>query len=114
MRELVMKFERSSQGCSELLEEYLAGDEAAEQELFRRYDRELEVTPQLWVGIEEQIAPVARSSFNWWTRIAAGLVLMIGFLSVFLLSQKNESIAVVQLPEPPPVSIQRQNFTANR
>src|SRR5689334_1367836 len=109
MRELVMKSDNYS-----LLEEYLAGDAAAEQELFARYDSELEVTPQLWVRIEEQIAPAARSSFGWWARIAAGLVLMIGFLSVFLLSQKSESIAVLQLPEPAPVTVQRQNFKANR
>ncbi|HEY3581862.1 MAG TPA: hypothetical protein VGK82_15010 [Pyrinomonadaceae bacterium] len=94
-----------------LLEEYLAGDAAAEQELFARYDRELEVPPQLWTAIEEQIRPAARSSFSWWARIAAGLVLTIGSLSVFLLSQKSETIAVVQLPKQPPLIVQRPTST---
>lgn len=99
----------------ELLEEYLSGDPAAEQELFARYDRELEVRSQLWVGIEEQIAPAARTPVGWWARIAAGFVLTIGFLSLFLLSRANEeSIAVVQLPKQPPVLLQRQNFEAHR
>lgn len=82
-----------------LLEEYLAGDAAAEQELFARYDRELEIPTQLWAAIEEQIVPAARSSFGWWARIAAGIVLTIGFLSLFLLPRKSETIAVLQLPE---------------
>jgi hypothetical protein len=106
-----MKSERSSEGYSELLEEYLAGDTAAEQELFARYDRDLQMPPGLWEGIESQIVPVERSSFAWWARIAAGLVLAIGSLSVFLLSQKNETIAALMLPEPPPALVQREEKT---
>jgi len=97
-----------------LLEEYLAGDSAAEEELFARYDRELEVPPQLWTAIESRIVPVHERAVSWWMGIAAGLVLTILSLSVFLLSQKSESIAVLQLPEPAPVTVQRQNFKANR
>jgi hypothetical protein len=104
MLELVMKSE-----SSELLEEYLSGDSAAEQELYARYDRHLSVPDNLWAAIEERIVPVERSSFDWWARIAAGLVLTIGFLSAFLLSRtQQEVIAVVTLPEPPPVIVQRQ------
>ena len=105
-----MKSERS-----ELLEEYLSGDPVAEQELFARYDRELEVPQDLWGRIESQITPVERSSLNRWAGIAAGLVLAIGLLSVFLLSRaREESIAVLTLPEPPPVIVQRSSPAANR
>src|SRR5690242_5843203 len=101
MRELVMKSENW-----ELLKEYLSGDPAAERELFARYDRDFEVPQDLWGRIETQITPVGRSSFNWWAGIAAGLVLVIGLLSVFLLSRaREESIAVLTLPEPPPVIV---------
>ena len=96
---------------SELLKEYLSGDAAAEQELFARYDRELEVPPQLWTAIETRIVPVRKSGVRWWVGIAAGLVLTIGSLSVFLLSQKSETIAALMLPEPPPVIIQREEKT---
>lgn len=94
-----------------LLEEYLAGDVAAEEELFARYDRELQVPPQLWTAIETQIVPVRESTLGWWVGIAAGFVLTIGSLSVFLLSQKSETIAVLQLPEPPPLIVQRPTST---
>ena len=44
--------------------------------------------------------------------IAAGLVLTIGVLPVFLLSRaKQETIAVVSLPKEPPVIVQRQKLT---
>ena len=92
----------------ELLKEYLDGDPAAEEALFARYDRELEVSPGLWAGIEDQIVPVRESSSRWWMGIAAGLVLSIGFLSLFLLSQKNESLTAIVLPEREPVVIQRR------
>jgi len=94
-----------------LLEEYLAGDAAAEEELFARYDRELEVPPQLWTAIETQIAPVEKSSFAWWARIAAGIVLTIGFSSLLLRSHNSETIAALQLPEPPPVIVERPTST---
>jgi hypothetical protein len=103
-----MKSERSSESYSELLEEYLAGDPAAEQELFARYERDLQIPDELWKGIESQITPVEQANVRWWMGIAAGLVLTIGFLSVFLFSRKSESIASVTLPDPPPVIVQRQ------
>ena len=98
-----MKFENS-----ELLEEYLAGDVGAEEELYARYDRELEVPPRLWAGIEAQIVPVRESAGRWWIGIAASLVLTIGLLSLFLLSRNSETIASVTLPDPSPVIVQRQ------
>jgi hypothetical protein len=82
-----------------LIKEYLDGDDAAEAELFARYDRGLQVPAELWAGIESQIVPVERSNYGWWMGIAAVLVLSIGLGSLFLLTQKNESIAVVRLPE---------------
>lgn len=99
MRELVMKSDRSS----ELLKEYLDGDEAAEKELFARYDRELEVPTELWAGIEEQIIPNPKSPVRWWMGIAAVLVLTIGLGFVFLMTQKNETIASIKLLEEAPV-----------
>ena len=102
-----MKSENSelSERCSELLEEYLAGDAAAEQELFARYDRDLPLPADLWSGIEQRIVPVRESSVRWWMGIAAGLVLSIGLLSPFLLSDKSETIAALKLPEEPAVLI---------
>jgi hypothetical protein len=94
---------------SELLEEYLNGDPAAEQELFARYERELQMPAELWGKIESQIASAEQSSVRWWMGVAAGLVLTMGFLSVFLLSRtKEDVIAVLTLPEQPPVIVQRQ------
>ena len=93
---------------SELLKDYLEGDPAAEEELFARYDRELEVPATLWTGISEQIVPVRVSSSRWWMGIAAGLVLSIGFLSVFLLSQKTEDLTAIVIPDQRPVVIQRR------
>jgi hypothetical protein len=104
MRELVMK----SESYSELLKEYLDGEDSAEQELFARYDRELAVPADLWDGIEEQIVPARQTSVRWWMGIAAGLVLTIGVLSVFLLTQKSETITSVQLPNDRPVVIKSE------
>lgn len=111
--------------CLSLLEEYLDGElgaedqdhvsahlitcvscaEAfaaltAEQELFARYDREIEVSPALWNGIAEQIAPVEETtSYGWWMKIAAALILTIGLGSVYFLSREKE--AVTTIPGPP-------------
>ena len=91
----------------ELLQEYLDGDVAAEEELFARYERNLQLPPDLWAGVEEQIAPLEKSPLRWWLGVAAALVLSIGLGFVFLLAQvRVESIAAVRLPEAPPVSIQ--------
>lgn len=114
-----------SENYQELLKEYLEGDAGAEQELFARYDRELEVSPALWAAIEEEIVPVAKTGYGWWTgdgwwrgygwglRVAAGLVLTIGFLSLYLLGRtKDDTIAALTLPEPPPVVIQERPVEA--
>jgi hypothetical protein len=90
---------------SELLKEYLEGESAAEEELFARYDRELQVPPTLWTGIEERIVPVQKSRVPWWMAIAAVLVLSIGLGSVYL---KTDLIDAVDLPEQPRVVIQRR------
>jgi hypothetical protein len=74
----------------ELLEDYLDGDPAAEQELFARYDREIEMSPAVWAGIEERIVSVAESSYAWWMKIAAVVILTIGLGSVYLLSREKE------------------------
>ena len=98
---------------SELLKEYLEGDLAAEEELFARYDRELQVPETLWAGVEEQIVPVRKSWVPWWMGIAAVLVLSIGFLSVSLLSHKTETLAAINIPKPGPVIIQRRPVASN-
>jgi hypothetical protein len=90
---------------SELLKEYLEGESAAEEELFARYDRELQVPATLWTGIEERIVPVQKSRVPWWMGIAAVLVLSIGLGSVYL---KSDLIDAVDLPEQPRVVIQRR------
>lgn len=113
------------EGYLELLEEYLDGELAAEdqqragehlitcascaeafasltaeQELFARYDRELEVSPAVWASIEEQIVPVAgTTSYGWWMKIAAVVILTIGLGSVFLLPRKEEPGSISNEPE---------------
>lgn len=95
----------------ELLKEYLDGDLSAEEELFARYDREIEVPPAVWAGIEERIVPVARSSYGWRMKIAAVVVLSIGLGFVYLLSrnegtipavEEKQGVARITLPKPPP------------
>jgi hypothetical protein len=88
MQELVMKCEEKLA----LLEEYLDGDLSAEEELFARYDREIEVSPAVWAGIEERIVPVAQSSYGWWMKIAAVVILAIGLGSVFLFTREENTI----------------------
>ena len=95
----------------ELLKEYLDGDAAAEEELFARYDRDLQIPTDLWTSIQVQTTEIERSSVGWWVRIAAGLVLTIGLLSVFLLSRtKQDYIAALWLPQEPSVIVQRQHL----
>lgn len=84
---------------SDLIKEYLDGDDAAEEELYARYDRELQVPAELWARIEGKIVTVERSSFGWWMGIAAVLVLSIGLGFTFLLTNKSETIASLKLPE---------------
>jgi hypothetical protein len=104
MQELVMK----SEVDLELLQEYLDGDVAAEEELFARYDREIQIPIGLWSRVESEITPVERSSYGWWMGIAAALVLAIGLGSLFLVTQKNETLAAIELPKQTPVVIQRR------
>jgi hypothetical protein len=80
MLELVMKSEISS----ELLKEYLEGDEAAEAELYARYNRDLPVSTELWSNIEAEIVPAQAPSFAWWLRVAAVLLLTIGLAISYL------------------------------
>jgi hypothetical protein len=97
-----MKFEDNL----ELLEEYLDGDPNAEEELFARYDRELEVSPAVWEGIEARIVPVVESSYGWWMKIAAVVILAIGLGSLFLFERKEKQkeperqFARFDLPKP--------------
>ena len=80
----------------DLLDEYLdeqlsvEDQERVEQELFARYDRELEVSPALWTGIEERIVPVSTRSYGW-LKIAAVFILSIGLGSVYFLSDEKET-----------------------
>lgn len=88
----------------ELLKEYLDGDPGAEEELFARYDRELQIPAALWTGIEEQIIPNSKPALGWWLGIAAVLVLSIGIGSVYRFSQsENGSIASIELPRDVPI-----------
>lgn len=86
-----------SEDYEKLLEEYGNGELApddqdrVEQELFALYDRELEVSPTLWSGIEERIVPVAESSYGWWMRIAAAVILTIGLGFVYLMSRQKQT-----------------------
>jgi len=80
----------------QLLKEYLDGDLSAEEELFARYDREIEVSPAVWEGIEERIVPVAEPSYGWWMKIAAVLVLSIGLGSVYVLTKEESTIPPVE------------------
>jgi hypothetical protein len=87
----------------ELLQEYLDGNDAAENDaaeeaFFARYDREIVVSEQLWAGIEDRIVPLPKSEVPWWLGIAAGLVLTIGLASLLLMPHKSETIAALQLP----------------
>jgi len=73
-----------------LLEDYLEGDLDAEEELFARYDREIEISPAVWAGIEKRIVPIAQTSYPW-MRIAAVILLAIGLGSVYLASRKENT-----------------------
>ncbi|HEX6044687.1 MAG TPA: hypothetical protein VFZ22_09390 [Pyrinomonadaceae bacterium] len=93
-----------SEDYQKLLEEYVNGELASddqdrvEQELFALYDREIEVSPALWSGIEERIIPVSKASYGWWMQIAAVLILTIGLGSVYLLSRKEETPTTTPKP----------------
>ena len=63
---------------------------SAEQELYARYDRNLQVPAHIWTGVAEQIVPVAETSYAWWMRIAAVMLLTIGLGSVYFLTRQKE------------------------
>lgn len=82
----------------------------AEQELFVRYDREIDVPPAVWTGIEERVVPATETSYGWWMKIAAVVVLTIGLGFVYLFSRNEETIpapeeeqgiARITIPKPP-------------
>lgn len=78
----------------------------AEQEMFAQYDREIEVSPLLWNGIAEQIAPVEETtSYGWWMKIAAALILTIGLGSVYFLNKEKE--VTTTIPKPPEQELAR-------
>lgn len=93
----------------ELLKEYLDGDLAAEEELFARYDRELQVRSDLWSAIEEQIAPGPRSIHQWWLRIAAILLLTIGLAVSYMYLRSPSKVETAakkpEAPKPAPVAV---------
>ena len=68
----------------------------AEQELFARYDREIEVSPAVWAGIEERVVPANETSYGWWMKIAALVILSIGLGSVFLFTREENTISPVE------------------
>ena len=85
-----------------LLDEYLDGDSDAEQELFARYDREIEISPVVWEGIEKRIVPVNQTSNGWWMKIAAALILTIGLLSLFLITPEKQIATKAPEKQPEP------------
>ena len=68
----------------------------AEQEFFARYDREIEVAPAVWAGVEERIVPPVETLYGWWMKIAAVVVLTIGLGSVYLLTREESTIPAVE------------------
>ena len=88
-----------------LLEEYLDGDSDAEQELFARYDREIEISPVVWEGIEKRIVPVNQTSNGWWMKIAAALILTIGLLSLFLITPEKQIATKAPEKQPEPEEV---------
>src|SRR6185436_5728892 len=107
--ESVMK----SEDLSKLLEEYLDGElETAEQELFARYDRELEVPPFLWTRVAAHtVAENNRPKLRGWAAIfarplasvIAALLLAIAVGIVYVISRRPEpNKAVADSGKPAP------------
>ncbi len=115
--------------CSELLEEYLDGELepqaqaqvgehliecadcsasfaalTAEQALFARYDREVEVPPFLWTRVAAHtVAEHNSPKFRGWASIFAALLLVIAVGIVYLASRQPEpNKAVVDSAKPTP------------
>ncbi len=98
---------------SKLLEDYLDGElETAEQELFARYDRELEVPPFLWTRVAahtvaENDSPKVKGWAAIITRplasVVAALLLAIAVGIVYLVSRQpepNKAVADSEKPAP--------------
>lgn len=92
-----------SEDLSKLLKDYLDGEsETAEQELFARYDRELEVPPFLWTRVAAHTVAENNSPKRWTAIFARPLASVIALLLlavavgiVYLASRKPEPNKVV-------------------
>ncbi|HEX2268018.1 MAG TPA: zf-HC2 domain-containing protein [Pyrinomonadaceae bacterium] len=89
--------------CANCAEQFSAL--TAEQEMFARYDREIEISPALWSGIEERIVPVAETSYGWWMKIAAVFILTIGLGAVYFLKKEKEVVTATT-----PKATEQQQF----
>src|SRR6476619_3768016 len=96
---------------SKLLEDYLDGElETAEQELFARYDRELEVPPFLWTRVAAHTVAESNTRKGWAAIIArplasvvAALLLAVAVGIVYLISRQpepNKAVADSEKPAP--------------
>lgn len=96
-----MKYDENLSLLAEYLDDELNAEEQerVEQEIFARYDREIEISPALWSGIEERIVPVAETSYGWWMKIAAVVILTIGLGSVYLFTKENITTTPTSEPE---------------
>jgi len=98
-----------SEDLSKLLEEYLDGEETAEQQLFARYDRELEVPPFLWTRVAahtvaENNSPKLKGIFaRPLARVLAVLLLAIAVGIVYVITRQpepNKAVANTNKPGP--------------
>jgi len=102
-----------SEQLSKLLEEYLDSElETAEQELFARYDRELEVPPFLWTRVAAHtVAENNKPKLKGWSaifakplgRVIAVLLLAIAVGIVYVISRQpgpNKTVADSNKPVP--------------
>ncbi len=105
-----------SEDLSKLLEDYLDGElETAEQELFARYDRELEVSPFLWTRVAAHTVAENHRPKRWSAVFARPFASAIGVLLlavavgiVYLVSRQPEPNKAVAIP-PKPAPIQPEN-----
>lgn len=135
--------------CRELLEEYLDGELAppaqeqvdahvvacvgcsetfaeltAEQEIFARYDREIEVPPFLWTRVAAHTVPERRAAKRWWfapsfTGAIAVLLIAIAIGVVYLLSRRKAPTPTVTsipvtAPGPDPVHKSEESVAQKR
>ena len=109
-----------SEDLSKLLEDYLDGeDETAEQELFARYDRGIEVSPFLWTRVAAHTVAENNTRKSWAAIIArplasviAVLLLAIAVGIVYLFSRQpepNKAVADSTKPAPSQPKNEPQN-----